>query len=211
MIRINKQKSKPEPEPNPSLSKTSRATPSSDLIQQHPKKTLAKQKLWHNSSITQVYSPASAFADDICTLADWDTALLQNWTIGCSKCLCLQLRQVCSQMGELGVLICACKLRQVRSKDGQLGSVLVCACRLTQVCCIIRQLGVDGSCQMAQQQTTGRERHAHTQPHIHVEWASRRARNERGCIPYACLGCKRLFAQISAFLNPKPSMCKTKV
>jgi hypothetical protein len=46
MIRINKQKSKPEPEPNPSLSKTSRATPSSDLIiQQHPKKTLAKQKL----------------------------------------------------------------------------------------------------------------------------------------------------------------------
>jgi hypothetical protein len=45
MLRINKQKSKPEPEPNPSLSKTSRTTPSSDLIQQHPKKTLAKQKL----------------------------------------------------------------------------------------------------------------------------------------------------------------------
>jgi hypothetical protein len=139
-----------------------------------------------------------------------ESSLLQNGRIGCSY-LCLQLRQVCSKMGELGVLICACKLRQVHSKGGQLGSVLVCACRLTQVCCIIRQLGVDGSCQMAQQQTTGRERHAHTQPHVHVEWASRRATNERGCIPYACLGCKRWFAQISAFLNPKPSMCKTKL
>lgn len=132
MIRINKQKSKPEPEPNPSLSKTSRATPSSDLIiQQHPKKTLAKQKLWFQTPQNKFYNSSLFSSFCICwwqlhscrlrqnfvlNWTNWvfqvfvlaiETSLLQNGRMGCSY-LCLQIETSSLQRWTTVLSSCLC-------------------------------------------------------------------------------------------------------